>query len=630
MEPAPQPSSDAAVKDALRIQAAAVAAQQAALDDEEARLQQRRGALEQQEEQLAAHLEEKRRRLVELREEAQAARLALQKERAVYHETVETTRHDLAHVQKEVLQAKDEALGERKRLVELRQRLKRRWHRHWMAERRALHERDNALAAQARQLAKDREGLRQDRAEAMQERLRANGERELGKRQLQDEWQKLRQEQQAWNAHRRREQAELKQRAQALACGEAAIALAERDLAYDRHQWQGLRLLLEREADGLDVRAVNQRRKIVEQQDKINQLDAVLGGASPSVPAEETPTKQNFQMAAAENDLPERLHALERLAGDLADQRLQLVEQWERLVHTQDRWQRDRDTAATELEALAARLPEREQSLLVDEQRLEATSADLQRRQRALIHQRHRLEAWQVRVRAREVAWEAERDRLLACLRGRESATARLQATMVELRRRWGKRRKVELEQLRGERAANDKLRLEWMALREEYWRRAATLEEQQRALAEKELALECHRQEYLTGSKDAVAAERGMERLRRRWARQNAAVVRVTTEGLRKVQTEAAQLAAQFASLQKQNDAITEREANLAEQQTALEQREALAHAQEIRMREEVQRLQAQRDRQEQHNGELQEEVERVALLLLAEPNEILPRQAA
>src|SRR5437773_11327594 len=43
-------------KQALRIQAAAVAAQQAALTEEELRLQQQRVTLEQQEEQLAANL----------------------------------------------------------------------------------------------------------------------------------------------------------------------------------------------------------------------------------------------------------------------------------------------------------------------------------------------------------------------------------------------------------------------------------------------------------------------------------------------------------------------------------------------------------------------------------------------
>src|SRR5262249_12063195 len=71
-------------KDALRIQAAAVAAQQAALAEEETKLDQRRAALEQQEEQLSAHLEEKRRRLLEIRDQARNAHAVLKNEREEY------------------------------------------------------------------------------------------------------------------------------------------------------------------------------------------------------------------------------------------------------------------------------------------------------------------------------------------------------------------------------------------------------------------------------------------------------------------------------------------------------------------------------------------------------------------
>jgi len=677
MKPAPDPPS--AAKDALRIQAAAVAAQQAALGDEEARLQQRRGALEQQEGQLAAHLEDKRQRLVQLREEAQAARLALQKEQAVYHETVEKTRRDLTQTQKEVQQAKDQAQTERQRLVGLQRRLKQRWHRHWMAQRRALRQREIALASQRHQLDKEGECLEQQRAELAQQRLRVNGAAELGKRQLQDEWERLRQEQQAWKAHRQREQAELQQRARALEQGEAAVAQAQRDLAYDQHQWQGLRLLLEREAEGLDARILNQRRKINEQQDEIGRLEAAQRGLRPpgstilphlapvtieadpdalelpptrpgalipfsasATPANEHPAPhagtalaveeerladREAQLKVAENGLQSRLRALQHLAGELADQRLQLVEQWQRLAHTQERWQQERDTAAAELEALAAGLPEREQALIVNEQRQEAARCDFQRRHLELVQQRHHLEGWQLRLRAREAAWEAQRERVLSDLRSRAEAAARLQATAVELRRRWTKRRKQELEQLRGERAAGEKLRQEWLTLRDECWRRATALEEQRRVLAEKELALERYRQQFLTGTKDAAAAERAVERLRRRWARQNAAVVRASTEVRRQLHAEAAQLQAHGAVLQQQTDALTQREASLAEQQTALEHRETLAHGQQIRVQEEVQRLRAQRDRSEQKCSELQDEVERIALLLLQEPSEILPR---
>src|SRR4051794_13586670 len=127
----PPPEPTPGDKEALRIQTAAVAAQQAALDEEEDRLQQRRAGLEQQEGQLAAHLEERRRQLGQLREQARAARAALQRERAFYHETVPRSRQDLTQAKKEVVEAQELAQAERQRLIALRRRLKQRWHRHW-------------------------------------------------------------------------------------------------------------------------------------------------------------------------------------------------------------------------------------------------------------------------------------------------------------------------------------------------------------------------------------------------------------------------------------------------------------------------------------------------------------------
>src|SRR5262245_58348867 len=80
----PPDASGSREKEALRIQAAAVAAQQAALAEEEARLLQKHGALQQQEEQLARHLEEKRRKLVQLHEQVQASRVSLHNEQKTY------------------------------------------------------------------------------------------------------------------------------------------------------------------------------------------------------------------------------------------------------------------------------------------------------------------------------------------------------------------------------------------------------------------------------------------------------------------------------------------------------------------------------------------------------------------
>ena len=645
MEPAPylpDRPADAAVKDALRIQAAAVAAQQAALGDEEAGLLERRAALEQQEAQLAAHLEEKRRRLVTLHEEARAARITLHNERAAFQESVEKTQQELTTRQKQVEQVEMQAKAERRRLIRLRRRLKKRWHQNLLAERRALAQQTSALQKQVAD-------VQQHKAELIEERLRANGDIELGKRQLEEEWRRLRQEQETWKASCQREQTELQQRAAAIQATEAAVAQAQRDLAYDRHQWQGTRLLLEREAAGLDARIVNQRQKIVEQQNEIQRLENILSGLRSSEPAPSTdptaPTpvpqapeilpprpERHFINCEDAANLQERLETLQRLAGELADQRWQLVEQWQRLAQTQQRWERDRDAAATDLETLSARLAEREHALLTAEERQEEAARELQRRHLDLIHQKHHLEAWQVRLRTREAAWEGERDRLMAELRGREQAAEQLQLASADLRHRWGQRRKQELDQLRAQRATVEKLRAEWVALREQWWRRTATLEEIARSLAEKELALERYRQQVLTAAPDAAAAERTVQALGRRLARQNAAAARLCQDAHRKLRAELEQLAARQATLLKQAGALLEQKATLAEQHAALEERETRARADEVHRQEQLRRLEARQERYELHILQLQDELERVAESLLQDSMEVAPtlRRAA
>jgi hypothetical protein len=605
-------------KDALRIQAAAVAAQQVALADEEARLEQRREALEQQQEQLAARLEHQRQQLLRLREEAQTARLAQQKERAAFDASVARTREDLEKAQREILAARDQALQERQRLIDLRQRLKRRWHRHWMAQRQALEDQGRALTLQGQRLDRKQRDLTQQRADLDQQRRRAAGEIELGKRQLQESWNQLRQEQEALSTQRQREQSEHQQRAQALGQSEAGVAQAQQELAGDQQRWQETRLRLEREIEGLEARAVNLRRKLQEQQ-------SPPGSSRPTAP--EPVVAALPRPSSGDTQLQRERDNLFRLAEDLADQRAQLVEQWERLARTQQRWEREREAATAELQGLAERLPQREQAILAQEQRQQALAGELQRQQWELLQGRHHLEARQIRLQAEEAAWQARRDRVLADARSRQQSADRLEGALVELRGRWARRRKEELEHLRAEYTAVQKLRQEWLARNDEFQRRTVALEKQERLLKNKELALEDCRQQLLTGSPDAAAAERTLQRLERRWAKQQGAALRALENERQRLQVQAHDLQTRFTELRQQSDLLLQQEARLAESQGALELQDAQVRAREIRMQEQCDNLQAQRKRVEQHNRELQEDVERLAVLLMQEPGENLPR---
>src|SRR5262249_19189379 len=132
-----------AEKEALRIQAAAVAAQQAARTGEEARLRQRRGRPEAQEGQAPPRPDGLRRRLLQIAEHAQTARTALQQEREEYENHVQRVTSDLSSAQRDILEAQQKTQKERQRLLNLRRRLRQRYQRHWSVERQSMSQRED-------------------------------------------------------------------------------------------------------------------------------------------------------------------------------------------------------------------------------------------------------------------------------------------------------------------------------------------------------------------------------------------------------------------------------------------------------------------------------------------------------
>src|SRR5262249_23465264 len=135
---APAEAAQTDDEEALRVQVAAVAAQQAALTELESNLQRRKVALDQREAELAGHLEDKRRRLLELRDEVRQGHASLKQARAAQEAQVKELLNSLEAARQEAAEVQQQAQAERRRLVDLRVRLKRRWHRHWAGERAAL------------------------------------------------------------------------------------------------------------------------------------------------------------------------------------------------------------------------------------------------------------------------------------------------------------------------------------------------------------------------------------------------------------------------------------------------------------------------------------------------------------
>jgi pSer/pThr/pTyr-binding forkhead associated (FHA) protein len=630
--PGPSPADLQVEYEAVRIQAAAVVAQQAALAEEEARLRQQRAALQRQKEQLAAHLDGRRQDLLQLEEQVRQDRNALKAECAAARKEHDQLRDGLVQAREQVLQAQQRADKERRRCVELRRRLKRRWHRHWDAREADLLHRERKLLAEHDALRREAEALQRDRQALVQAQLRLNGEAELGRRRLQQEWEQLGLAQQQWEAvlnEEQRKREELRQSA-------AAVDAGARTLARQQREFDHRRACLAAELDGLETRVRNSRQKLFESEQRLARLELMLeGGASPA-PAEHTAAPVGGELVPVGALAVPRARPIDvpaewvRLAGNLADQRLHLVEQWLGLITVAQQWQADHAAALAAVEASGRDLAERERRLVTQEraqaaqeQAVAAADEEMRRRQQALVEVRYGLEAWQARLAARETAWASQREVVLAEVRLREEAAAALVARAEETAQRRARRRAEEVEEVRQALARCEELRQDYAALWQECQERRAALAREERGLAAQSMAVEHLRQELLGRAPEPAAASRRLERLRRRQAAAVAAEARSLAEQRQRQGAEAARLEERTRELQHQQAGLMSRQEEWSRRQAEAEDRRLAAARDEQHRHAELSRLRAVHEQDEKQIARLHEEVERIARLLLDEGEE-------
>jgi chromosome segregation ATPase len=569
-------------KDALRIQAAAVAAQQAALFEEEARLAQRRLTLDQQEAQLASHLEEKRRRLLEFRDQILETRNQMHNERAEYERRVATMTHQLETTQGEIAEGQQQVRIERRRLFKLRQRLKRRWHRYWAAERAAMDNREAALGAQWQQLDQEKEVFNQIR-------LRANGEMEVSRRRLQEQWRRFRQQWEQWQQQSLQVRQELEERAKTLGQSEAA------------------RLRLEQEAEGLVTRIHHLRCQLL---DPDNNQESAKPLTS-TTPIEESSKEKQLKLPVFQE--MKFLPRLDTLAGELADQRLQLIEHWQRVVQIQAQWQQERLRVKSELGDILDQFQVRERSLEINRERCRQI-------QEETLKLRRQLDGRQALLVSQTAAWVNERDRQQAELELKNEQWDRQIASITHLRQVWRQRHGRAVAWLREIVEMEEKERVEFTLLRSQWLHRSATLEAEWQELAQRSLALEQYRQKYLAKTNDSAVAEKRLGQLQKRWDRHFHQAAAELSRHRQAMQNEALQLEERCQDLKQWRDALAHRESALADQEKALEIDRILAQSAVSQQEQKMQSLQTQCAFYEQQLSDLREEVERLANRMLEE----------
>jgi pSer/pThr/pTyr-binding forkhead associated (FHA) protein len=598
------PSANAVLLDrereAVHVQVAAVAAQQALLTEEESRLEQRSTALQRQEAQLASHLHDRQQRLDEQYEQLRRDRAAFEKETENICEILQSERDELDRQRREVIEQQQQNETQRQRLRELRRRLARRY-------RRLSQQQQKQLQARLRELDAAQQQLEQQRAAVQAVLERHHTELELGRREYREQLEELALAQQQWETtlneeyqQRRRQQKEMEQQA-------AQLAIAKQQAQQELQQAERQRSLLVREIAGLQARVSNLRTQL-------EQLTNIVT-VSPAGPTEEIIPPPMATALQPTTSLPPDADLLREVACHLHDQRLHLLEQWQRLLHIHETWHNERSAALAELQNSADELSRREARLNALEMRLRQTERQLQQRQEAFAERQCALEAWQTRLRTEELAWQARREELLGELEQREFALRQQREHLNEVQQG----RQQEILALRVAYQQCEEARRQYGLLCQECEKLAEELASEQRKLVAEAQALNAVRQELLTQAADTSRTDQQIERLAR--------LERTRLERAEKQQRQAQRVQQQQQQLETQRQQLTQWQATLLAAQEVFTQRIAAWEAREqaiandeLQRQTELQRLRTQAALAERQSRQLREELERLACALIEE----------
>jgi pSer/pThr/pTyr-binding forkhead associated (FHA) protein len=632
-------------REAVRIQAAAIAAQQAALDEEETRLAQRRNDLHQQEEQLSARLAEKQREVQLWSDYAKAERDALREEKINQEKLHAKLEEDLLNAKQELAKEQQDLTLERQRIKNVYNRLRLRWQRQGSGEREKFHEEVLKLQANAKALDQRQAALLAEEASLKQATLQWGAQRELYARQLQDDRTALKEAQERWRRRRSQEILVLKGLKRQTEETQIALKRARHLLIEEKWAWDKQLESLQQELHGLNNRIIHQRARVQAQGEEIARFDALLrerqmkdsrspkdapetaaGPADQKRPEstqvailpQETGSAPQTPEAPA-NDGQRRFDGLEHLNGELADQRLHLIEQFGRLAEFQDTWQRLRDQAAVEVETLAQRLLVQGQSLEERERQTAAVETVLQQRQQEMDAVRQEIQLCRAHLKTRMQMVEKDYQEQVLAVRQKETLLHEQLAELEQLRLRWNQRRQEMIDQLRSKRASLDEQQKETQKRRVALFEKTQQIEEEKRIFAEKAIALEQYRQEILLRAKDP-AAKRRIERLRRRWLTLNSTLIRTAKAEREATKNDLLQLETQRAEMMKSLNQLTQDESASAKRKTLLEEGEAVLKARRAQLEQEFSKLQRQSERSQEKTLRLQDDIDTLATVVYEE----------
>ena len=439
------------------------------------------------------------------------ARADFRREKAIQAADVARQLRELANARQDLERPLAETTRERTRLESLRTRFIRRWKKHWSTQQRHI-DRENE------RIAKEIETLDRRRADFEIENAQFQAFVEVEKRRIEYGWEQLRSTQCAEQTKQARSKAESELHRQLNTREQERLNAQKHALHDERMRLERESAQLRIEIDGLQSRAVNLRSVLLNleaQRISFRGAGSIANDAIP-FPVEKLTSPSNNVVVQSVDATDLHHRKLETLVDDLADQRLILNEQINRLASARESWREEEERVIAELSSLTEQLRQREDQVEENEKAIAFEKDQLERERTRMCEFRERLEGWQSRLEMTESRSKAESERIDLELQQRSKQLERRDRALTEICKRWSDRRRREVIQLRTEHRRCEQLRMTWSAERSTHEQLEKQLADLELQLAARSLILEHAQQELLKSVDDHLLAEKRLERLGR------------------------------------------------------------------------------------------------------------------
>jgi hypothetical protein len=453
--------------------------------------------------------------------------------------------------------------------------------------------------------------VQRERQKLKEERQQATTQDELQRRQLEAEWHELRNQQRSWREEQIRRESDLAAREQALGQTRQHLEAARASWDDSLHELQRIQQRKQAELCGLESRIAHLRTVLARLQTDRARVDEQL---TPTVVA----LPRSLALSPPDQAAADRLLAI---LTDLKDEEARLARFHEGLLQLREAWQQEWDRAEAALADREADLEEREQALRERSQMLRDWMLQLHRQRDENQHRSQQVLSTEARLLRQRSELHCERGRLLALVRARAMAARARLRLGFELRE---KAVDLSLEYAaRQQQLADRELqqRRDALECQQQLERRQSWLDERERELQAKELALFHAEQQLLARDPDPVEAAAELERRYQHLLRQ-------AQRPLRRLEQREAELVALHEELEAFRHRLLAEEQVLCRERTQLEElrltherRRALWESSRLRWRQELTTLRLENRRLQEHVGELRDQLERLALVLLETP---------